>query len=355
MTCKGVPSFSHSKKTRSEGNEIMSKETATWLNTQTLIGFTDKRGNAWHYRAEEQGDESNHYPGAIPVADVERRLFNWKAVEGQITATHLSDDGVLVNDDNRFKAIMRSDNGDILGIFKNSYRIHDYDTWLVDNVNTLLDADLQIGSAGLLRNGAQAWVQIEMEETLEVRGVEFRPFLTAATSHDGSLATTYVTGAQVVVCDNTLSAAVSGADKKIKVRHSVNSMGKLGDARDALGIVYGVADAFTAQVYELTEQKVTDAKFRKFVTAYSNPENADKRSPQMDRKADTLLTLWKSDERVHPWKGTAYGVLAAVNTYVHHEQSVRGGGSRAERNMARVVSGEVDKLDQGTLALLAAV
>jgi hypothetical protein len=53
----------------------MSKETIQWLNTQTLIGMTEKRGNAWHYRAEEQGDEPNHYPLAIPVEDVKRRLF----------------------------------------------------------------------------------------------------------------------------------------------------------------------------------------------------------------------------------------------------------------------------------------
>ena len=48
----------------------MSAETSTWLNTQTLIGFTDQRGHAWHYRADDQGDEPNHYPSAVPVADV---------------------------------------------------------------------------------------------------------------------------------------------------------------------------------------------------------------------------------------------------------------------------------------------
>jgi phage/plasmid-like protein (TIGR03299 family) len=334
----------------------MSAETAQWLNTNTLIGFTAKRGNAWHYRAEDQGDESNHYVGAIPVADVHRRLFDWSAVEGLITATSMSEDGVLVNSDNRFKAIMRSDSGEILGIFKDTYRVHQFDEWLLQNVASLLDADLQIGSAGLLRGGAQAWVQIEMEETLSVRGVEFRPFLTAATSHDGSLATTYVTGAQVVVCDNTLAAGLANADAKLKVRHSVNSMSKLGDARDALGIVYSVADAFTAEVEALMEQRVTNPRFSKFVSAYTNPENAEKRSPQMETKADVLQKLWKDDERVAPWKNTAYGVVAAVNTYVHHEGSVRGGEEkRAERNMARVVTGDHVKLDQSTLDLLARV
>ena len=48
----------------------MSRETLQHLNTNTLIGNTDARGTAWHYRAEDQGDESNHYPGPIPLADV---------------------------------------------------------------------------------------------------------------------------------------------------------------------------------------------------------------------------------------------------------------------------------------------
>ncbi len=49
----------------------MSKESLQWLNTNTLIGCTDKRGTAWHWRSEEQGEQSNHYPGAIPVPDVQ--------------------------------------------------------------------------------------------------------------------------------------------------------------------------------------------------------------------------------------------------------------------------------------------
>ena len=40
----------------------MSRETLQHLNTNTLIGNTAHRGTAWHYRAEEQGEESNHYP-----------------------------------------------------------------------------------------------------------------------------------------------------------------------------------------------------------------------------------------------------------------------------------------------------
>jgi hypothetical protein len=85
----------------------MSRETLEWLNCMTLIGDTNversydswvnAQGQAWHYRAALQGDEPNHYPGAIPVADVERRLFGWEpiAVSPMVaTYTEITEDGV---------------------------------------------------------------------------------------------------------------------------------------------------------------------------------------------------------------------------------------------------------------------
>ena len=74
----------------------MSRETLTHLNTQTLIGYTSKRGQAWHYRADHQGSEPNHYEHAVPVADVRRRLFHWSPVEADIQAVTIDEDGVCL-------------------------------------------------------------------------------------------------------------------------------------------------------------------------------------------------------------------------------------------------------------------
>jgi hypothetical protein len=109
-----------------EEGRSMSKETLPHLNTNTLIGFTDNRGHAWHYRAEEQGDESNHYPGAIPIEDVQRRLFDWTAQSRRVAVelpadvesmTHLDDQGqsmrwAVVEDR---QGICRSDTGSVMG------------------------------------------------------------------------------------------------------------------------------------------------------------------------------------------------------------------------------------------------
>lgn len=335
----------------------MSRETIADLNQNTLIGYTSKRGTAWHYKAEA-GVESNHYEHAVPVEDVRRRLFSWTAVEGELSATALTADGVLHSVDPERKAIMRSDTGSILGIFKHGYQIHQYDQWLIQNVETLLDADLAVGSAGLLKGGAVAWVQIEMEDTITLpSGVEFRPFLTAATSMDGSLASTYQTGAQVVVCDNTLSAALGEKVSRVKVKHSRKSLNKIGDVRDAIGIVHSVADDFAAQVAALSAQVVTDRQWADFVTAYTAGTGAgvSKRAESIAaRKAGELNQLYRFDERVAPWAGSAYGVLAAVNTHVHHLGTVRG-ATRADRNNERSITGGADRLDNATLAMLASV
>lgn len=337
----------------------MSKETLTDLNQQTLIGYTDKRGSAWHYRADEQGAESNHYEGAIPVEDVHRRLFDWTAIEAQVTAsaTIISDDGVtdLVNSENDFKAILRSDTAAILGIFKSGYQPHQYGQWLLDNVEAVLGNSLHVGSAGLLKGGAQAWVQIEMEDTLESHGVKFRPFLTAATSLDGSLATTYLTGAQVVVCDNTLSAALSGKSNQMKIQHSRYSLAKIDEIREGLGLVEAVAADFEAQLDELTSKKVTENRWTKFLDALVPIEEIDGKKPASKvKKQAELRSLWTDDERVAPWKNTEYGVLAAVNTWEHHLKSTSG-ATKGDRNVARLVSGGVDKLDISTMQLLSTI
>ncbi len=172
----------------------MSRETLNWLNTNTLIGFTDKRGHAWHWRAQEQDGASNHYPGPIPVTDVQDRLFGWTAdsrrlaieVEADMQSmTHLSEEGqprLWAVVPNR-QAICRSDDDTVMGIFGPGYVRHQYREWLLRTVADLLDDDLAISSAGLLRGGAVAWVEVSMPDTITTpEGVAFRPNLLATTS-----------------------------------------------------------------------------------------------------------------------------------------------------------------------------
>ncbi len=323
----------------------MSKETREWLSNNVLIGFTEKRGNAWHYM---EGDD-NHYVGPVPVEDVQRRLFHWHPEEHPLhvevgKAEYLHVPGR--------KAIVRSDTQHVLGVFKEGYHPHPYSEWLVSNVANAL-GELHIGSAGLLKGGAVAWVQAEMPENVTtVDGVEFRPFFNAFSSLDGTFASTYKTGVTNVVCDNTMRAAQNEAGPQVKIKSTKNSAFRAQEVRDALGIVHAIADDFAAQVHMLCSTDFTDRQFEKLVDGLSPMPDADtasKRAITMaETRRDKFWSMWRHDPRVSPWNGTAWGAWQAFNTYATHEATAKG-GNRVERNMLRSISGQTDDADAKVL------
>jgi phage/plasmid-like protein (TIGR03299 family) len=332
----------------------MSRETQDWLSNNTLIGFTDKRGHAWHHR---EGDQ-NTYPGAIPVGDVKRRLFDWEIVERPIYVPSEGSSFAPIPD---HKAIVRSDNGHVMGIFKDSYQRHLYDEWLLDNVESILDDSLAIGSAGLLKGGAVAWVSVEVPDTITTpEGIQFRPNLLAVTSADGTIATTYKPVVTNVVCDNTMRAGLSEKGRHLKTRHSSKSLGRIAEAREALGIVFDIADDFAAEVKALCEFEFTNRQFDELAAQlaphppstgdYLNPSAGFKRAvTRADNKRDELHQLWAEDSRVTPWRGTAYGAWQAVSTHQQHVSAIHKATNRAERNMLRAVDGRSVKDDTETL------
>jgi len=332
----------------------MSSETMEWLNQFTLIGFTDKRGNAWHYREAAQGGEPNHYPGAVPVADITRRLFNFQLVERPLYVPMMVDGEITYQVVEDRKAIMRNDANDVLGIFKGGYQVNQYTQSLLNDVEEMLGEGIEIGSAGLLKKGAVAWVQIEATDTLTVNGVEFRPFIMAADSCDGSLARTYNKGNTVVVCDNTMAASLSSALATFKMKHTKNAKFNAVTARDALGIIEEIGAEFSADIEMLTNWTVTDAEWAKFldeVCKFDAEAKTTRSATIAQNKRDDLNNLWENDLRVKPWAGTAFGVVQATNTYAHHIQTVRG-ANRAERNMLNSITGATEKADAETLRVL---
>jgi phage/plasmid-like protein (TIGR03299 family) len=340
----------------------MTRETLASLNTNTLIGFTEKRGNAWHYRAAEQGDESNHYPGAIPVEDVRRRLFNFTVEPWDVAiAPRLAPDAdsvaVLMREwtpDKEEVAWVRSDTGKPLGYFSPSYTGHAYDEWLLTTMQRL---DLPVGSAGLLRGGAVAWVQAELPENVQTTaGISFRPNLLNTTSFDGSVKTTFKKTFTVVVCDNTWRMAMGENSDEFAVSHSRYSLDRLSNAGAALGLLDKASVEFTAHLETLTQKAVSDRQWARFLDRWVPTVNARGQALEgrgltnATKKRDTLHKLWVSDPRVSPWRNTAFGVAQAVNTFTHHETGTR--GDRGERNTMATILGETAKVDRDATKVL---
>lgn len=327
----------------------MGRETSEWYNTQILVGFTEQRGHAWHYKADQQGAEPNHYPHAIPIADVERRLFSWKADKLPV---FINRNGTFQEIPNR-KAITRDDLGITFGVFTDSYGVHQYGDWLLKNLGNIIDDDLAIGSAGLLKDGGIAWVSLEMPENIKVvDGFELRPHLMATTSHNGMIPTIYKQVATVVVCDNTWDAAMGENAPNYKVRHTKQSQMQIQNARDALKIVHTMSEKMTANIEKLLAVKVSDSDFDKIVK-YLNPQPQAENKialTKWEHKTTSLRNLYFYDHRASQWKGTAIGVIQAFNTYNHHVAGTD--KKRVERNMMNVLNGTFADADKELMELL---
>jgi|688.fasta_scaffold07683_19 phage/plasmid-like protein (TIGR03299 family) len=353
----------------------MSAETLEWLNANVMYGFAHHRTNWGAGTSFSNGQrpwfaDSNYkflYPDAIPVEDVINNLFHWEPVEQiphfAIPCDMATADGIDTSGhpfrwvtDTRRKAIMRPDTNEVFGYFgASSYKVHSYGEWLIDNVATMLDAgEIGISSAGLLRGGGQAWVSIELPDDIEVEGAgHIRPCIIAATSLDGSLATTYATRIMRPECDNSLRLSLAASGGTLRVKHSSRSLTRINDARQALGIVYQIGEQATEWFDMLASVDITDQQFNEIVRTLAPVPNPDVVDGKVkNQRAITIATnkqvelhdLWAHDHRAAPWNGTLAGAYHAVSTWQQH--MLPQDDVQIRRLMVGTVTGTYDKAEQ---------
>lgn len=314
---------------------------------QMLTGFTEKR-KMWGGVGTE---------GAVPIEEA-RKLIGWLPLESASnTATFITDDGVLEIDDPEQKKLLHPVTHQILGRHLQGYKVHGYEDTLLRDAARITDGELGIAKVTLLGGGRRAVVQYEFDENVTTReGVAYRPFLCAATSLDGSIATSFFKGSNIISCDNILHLSIRRAvkDRMIyKVRHTAYSEVNVTAAREALDIVFQTSEEFTAEIDRLTARVISEDQWKQVLDELVPlRDDASPRSKGMaERKRGELNRLWNYDEMVAPWKGSAYGVVAAVNTWANRIQTVRG-RDREERNVANLIDGKFEELDHTVLRIL---
>ncbi len=361
----------------------MSQETIEWLNANTMLGNTSAKeiwtGNSWmiaqadgSFKAWWQNaDFTNAYDGPIPVEEVERVLFNWEPLETQVMhkkpcaadeadGTDGNGNPFLWVPDMGRKGIMHPTNNTIFGYFGiDTYSVHSYKQWLINYVHNIVDGEIGIDSAGLLRQGGVAYVGMSLPDDITSDRAKFahRPNIIASTSIDGTKTSTYTISELIPCCDNSLHFGENaGASAKVKIKHSRKSLGRISEIRDALGIVYQTGEKFSQFVDMLSDVDVTDTQFRQIIAQLvpipeAKVELTSKGVTTVNQRAVTiadskqaeLWNMWTSDHRAAPWNGTLLGAYQAVNTWNEHFRS--NNDNQVERQMTGLLSGSYAKED----------
>lgn len=306
-----------------------------WLDNNILVGFTSKRSDSW---TDKKGT-NNHYEGPVPAQEVKDRLFAWNPVKVPL---EYKVDGIPFISQSRC-VIARSDSGADLGVFKAGYKPLGFRDWVSSLEQDTLGDELFIGSAGVLRDGAAGWVSIELPDNVTTpEGVEFRPNLLASTSLDGSVATSIKRVVTEVQCGNLFSA---GSDVA-RVRHTRKSHERIPSIQGAVHMVHAVAYDFSKTVRDMCAHPITPVAFDRVLDRVAPvPPGQGLKTALAEAKREKLRTLWEADDRVSPWRGTAYGVWQMVSTYNQHEGIIRG-ANRVERNMLNVLGFVTESSDK---------
>lgn len=222
-----------------------------------------------------------------------------------------------------FYATIRTDNDMVLGVVGSDWSPIQIEE-LFEFAEAILDTgDADFDSAGSLRKCRVVYASLEVKRPLVVAGVEFKPFLTVATSFDNSIATRALVSPTVVVCANTLTMAIQGAKHEYKLKHTPGARDRLIEARDTLGITFGFFDKLEEEVQTLTDQDITTRKFNAIMEELFPDTESERGNNSAFQRRNEVAHILATDPAAAPWKGSAWGVFNAVNTWELWHKPIR--------------------------------
>ena len=167
-----------------------------------------------------------------------------------------------------FKAIIRQDTGDVLGI-----RGQKYTPYQNSEAFKVLDPFIGIGkgiwhTAGVLGKGEKIWIQAKLPGQIEVTKNDIiEKYFLLVNSHNGSTGIKLLFSPQRVVCQNTLQMALVGGESSImNVRHTKNHEIKIKNALKILGFVEKLSEDFTIDAKKMYEFKMSDTDIDNYLS-----------------------------------------------------------------------------------------
>jgi len=317
------------------------------------------RKAAWH-ELGQRVDGAVSWTEAMQLAGL-----NWQVVKNQNYARNAQG---KVMPTKSYTIYRDSDNAE-LGTVGEGFTIRQNDQHF-QFVDALLEANggSHYDSAGALGNGARIWCAVRVPKAdITVAGVDkSETYLVFATAHDGSMAHTAKLSSVRVVCQNTLSAAMSDEGACFRVKHTRNADARLDRAKQALTGIAMDAKRLEDKLNTLAARRLTRETMQSALDRlFPKPKDEVQVSGASITKRENLLAdvlaLYESNDKdTFPTiRGTAYNLLNAVTEYTDHFRNARitesrmdAGYSQAQARAENAVTGTGDRLKSQALEVL---
>ncbi len=243
-----------------------------------------------------------------------------------------------------WKALTRSDTGDILSVARGSYEV-------VQNIvgHELFEAlskgaQLDDGTGGTVRNGAVCYLSARVDEPQLVYGDNspIYPYVVVMWTHDGSGALQARRTSVRPVCWNTISlgeAEARRAGRNFTFRHTKNVLARIEEAKRVIAGAREETNAFVELANELARMPVTDTQREQFVTTFIPKPEAEVISDQvLDnilRERAKVRGIFDGPTIPEAHRNTAYGLVQAGIEYLDHLRAYRNSDTYLGRTLLR--------------------
>jgi phage/plasmid-like protein (TIGR03299 family) len=233
----------------------------------------------------------------------------------------------------------RTDTGEPFSTVGSTYEI-------VQNIEAFNFFDSIVGerraiyeTAGALGKGETIFITAKLPDHMLIGGKDtIDQYLLFTMSHDGTGSIVAKFTPIRVVCNNTLSIALSSGKSIFRIRHSSQSRNKLQEASNLLAITYKLSKKTEDLLNHLTTIKITDEVAEKYVLdlMLNKEEMAKLTAADISWKADReiistrkknvitqILTYRETGagQDMEICKGTAYGIYNTINGYLQNVKS----------------------------------
>ena len=232
-----------------------------------------------------------------------------------------------------FIANVRKDNGLVLGVVSDQYKIIQNSEAFAFTDSLVQDKVLRYESCGSLWGGRAVWILARRPEVDKVVGAdEQHRYILFVNYHDGSGACTVMPTSVRVECQNLLNIALAIAkeNEKLRIVHTGDLAKKVDAARVILGLVDEQFDGYIDVARALVKKQVRAEALKEYIAeCLPIADNAgDKTKERIERERAAVVNLFDHETNAKPGVvGTAWAAFNAVTLWADHFTAVRSTGS----------------------------
>ena len=239
-----------------------------------------------------------------------------------------------------YKANIRDIDQKVLGVVSNRYQVvQNKDAF--DFTDALIGEGCRYETAGSLCGGKRIFLLARMPEA-KILDDSFENYICFTNSHDGFSSIKAVMTPVRVVCQNTLSLALSSAKRQWFTKHIGNLDSKLAEAKHTLELANDYMTEFGKAADILAHTKVTDAEVEAILDELFpvKEEDSDRRKRNIQEVKDQFMVCMLAPD-ILKFKGTAWSAVNAASDWATHTAPKRMTDNYQENNFNRVLDGHI--------------